>query len=250
MQKRPSLGIALSLTSLETHCGRIPLKQLLIVLLASLAAVPPVRAADTLAGILARMDQTAATFKGMSAQMKRLDYTAVIQDMSEERGSMSLRKTSKGVQGLVDNTFPDKRTMSFAGRQFQFYLPKINTIQIYDVGKRRDQVDQFLILGFGVSGAELQKLYHVRLVDAETLDGVKTSRVELVPKGNDAQDLFQRIELWIPEGESHAIQEKVYLKGGDYKLFTYTDVKINPPLTDASFNLKAPKNAKKEYIGK
>ncbi len=206
--------------------------------------------ADTLPEILARMDQSAAAFKCMSAQMKRLDHTQVINDTSEERGSIALRRTSKGVEGLVDNTFPDKRTMSFSGKQFKFYLPKINTVQIYDVGKRRDQVDQFLVLGFGTSGKELQKAYAVKLAGSETINGIKATRLELIPKGADALELFQSLDLWIPEGGSHAIQQKVHLKGGDYKLMSYTDVKINPPLTDASFDLKAPKNAKKEYIGK
>jgi outer membrane lipoprotein-sorting protein len=206
--------------------------------------------ADTLPEIFTRMDQSAAVFKSMTAEMKRLDHTAVINDTSEERGSIALRKTSKGVQGLVDSTFPDKRTMSFAGRQFQFYLPKINTIQIYDVGKRRDQVDQFLVLGFGTSGKELQKSYNVKLGGAETLNGVKTTRLELIPKDPAALELFQRVDLWIPEDGSHAVQQKVFLKGGDYKLMTYSGIKINPPVTDASFDLKAPKNAKKEYIGK
>lgn len=218
-------------------------------LLLALVALSSLRA-DTLPDILARLDQSAAAFKGMSAQMKRLDHTNVIDDTSEERGTIALRKTPKGVEGLVDNTFPDKRTMSFSGKQFRFYLPKINTIQIYDVGKRRDQVDQFLVLGFGTSGKDLQKAYAVKLSGTETLNGVKTTRLELVPKGADALELFQRLELWIPEGGSHAIQQKVHLKGGDYKLMSYTDIKINPPLTDASFDLKAPKNAKKEYIGK
>ena len=213
------------------------------------ASFAPVRA-DTLAELLARMDQSASVFKCMTAQMTRLDHTAVINDTSEERGSIALRRTAKGVEGLVDSTYPDKRTMSFAGRQFRFYLPKINTIQIYDVGKRRDQVDQFLVLGFGTSGKELEKAYSMRVAGTDTLNGLKTTRLELVPKGPDALELFQRLELWIPEGASHAIQQKVHLKGGDYKLMTYTAVRINPPLTDASFDLRAPKNAKKEYIGK
>jgi outer membrane lipoprotein-sorting protein len=220
-------------------------------LLVCVAALLPSRAtADTLPEILTRLDSSAAAFKCMSAQMKRLDHTEVINDTSEERGSIALRRTSKGVEGLVDNTFPDKRTMSFSGKQFRFYLPKINTIQIYDVGKRRDQVDQFLVLGFGTSGKELQKAYSLKMLGPDTLNGIKTNRIELTPKTKDALELFQRLELWIPEGGSHAIQQKVHLKGGDYKLMSYTDVKINPPLTDASFDLKAPKNAKKEYIGK
>lgn len=220
-----------------------------IVLLFPLAACA-MQAAETLPDILTRLDTAAAAFKGMTAQIKRLDHTAVINDTSEERGAVALQKTPKGVRGLIENTFPDKKTMSFAGRQFQFYLPKINTIQIYDIGKRRDQVDQFLVLGFGTSGKELQKSYTVKLTGADTLNGVKASKLDLVPKSAEALELFQRLELWIPEGGSHAIQQKVHLKGGDYKLMTYTDIKINPPLTEASFDLKAPKNAKKEYVGK
>lgn len=206
--------------------------------------------ADTLNDVLARMDTAAAAFKGMTAQMKRLDHTAVINDTSEERGAVALRKTSKGVQILMDSTFPDKRTLSFQGRNLQIYLPKINTIQIYDLGKKRDQIDQFLVLGFGVSGKELQKQYTIKFNGSETVNGVKTSRVDLTPKSKDAQELFQHLELWIPESEGHAVQQKVYLRGGDYKLLTYSEIKINPAQTDAAFDLKAPKNAKKEYIGK
>lgn len=210
----------------------------------------PARAAEALPDVLSRMDKSAAVFKGMTAQMKRLDHTAVINDTTEERGSVALRKTSKGVQGLVTSTFPEPRTMAFAGSEFQFYLPKANTIQVYKVGGRRDQVDQFMVLGFGTSGKDLQKNYNVKLGGAETLNGVKATRIELVPKEPKTLELFQRLDLWIPEGGNHAIQQKVFLKGGDYKLITYGDVKINPPLTDANFDLGAPKNAKKEYIGK
>jgi outer membrane lipoprotein-sorting protein len=207
--------------------------------------------ADTLNDVLARMDQAAAGFKSMTAQMKRLDHTAVINDTSEERGAVSLRKTPKGVQILMDSTFPDKRTLAFQGRNLQIYLPKINTIQVYDLGKKRDQIDQFLVLGFGVSGKELQKQYTIKFNGSETVNGVKTSRVDLTPKSKDALDLFQHLELWIAEGEGYAVQQKVYLRGGDYKLLTYSDIKINPAaLTDAAFDLKAPKGAKKEYIGK
>ncbi|BDC50459.1 hypothetical protein F183_A27750 [Bryobacterales bacterium F-183] len=221
-----------------------------VLTLLALLSMASARAAEALPDVMSRMDKAAAAFKGMTAQMKRLDHTAVINDTSEERGAVALRKTSKGVQGLVTSTFPEPRTMAFAGSEFQFYLPKANTIQVYKVGGKRDQIDQFMVLGFGTSGKDLQKNYTVKLGGAETLNGVKTTRIELVPKDSKTLELFQRLDLWIPEGGNHAVQQKVFLKGGDYKLISYTDVKINPPLTDASFDLGAPRNAKKEYIGK
>jgi outer membrane lipoprotein-sorting protein len=207
--------------------------------------------AQSLPDVLANLDQSAASFRGMTAQMKRLDYTAVIKDLSEERGAVTVRKTPKGLHGLIQFSHPDVKTLSFRNRQVQIYLPKINTIQIYDVGKYGDQIDQFLLLGFGTSGQDLQKSYAVKLLGAETVGGVKTHKLELTPKSKDALDRLKltKLELWIGEA-GHAVQEKLYFQSGDYKLISYSDVKLNPPLTDQAFELKAPKNAKKELIGK
>lgn len=204
--------------------------------------------ADTLNDILTRMDKTAPSFRSVSASMKRIDFTAVLKDTSEERGTMRLKRTGKQVQGVVDITSPEAKAYGFRDKQAQIYYPKINTVEIYDIGKFKDQVNEYLTLGFGSSGKELSKNYNVTLAGAETIDGVKTTRLDLKPK--TPQELIQRLEMWIPEGAAYAIQQKVHLKGGDYKLLVYSDVKINPALSDQQFELKVPKNAKKEHRGK
>src|SRR5438128_76185 len=96
MQKSNSLAFVPLLTS---YMSRLSLVFLLLTALH----------AETLNEILARMDQSAGSFRGMTSQLTREDYTAAIKDTSEERGTIAMRKNAKGVQGLIDNTFPDKR---------------------------------------------------------------------------------------------------------------------------------------------
>lgn len=203
---------------------------------------------ETLAEILTRMDKSAAAFRSVSATMKRIDYTAVLKDTSEERGAMRLRRNGKQVQGVVDITVPEAKAYGFKDKQALIYFPKINTVQIYDMGKLKDQVNEYLTLGFGSSGKDLSKTYTISVSGADTIDGVKTTRLDLKPKV--PSELIQRMEMWVPEGASYSIQQKVHLKGGDYKLLQYSEVKINPNLPDQQFELKLPKNAKKEYPGK
>ena len=67
-----------------------------------------------------------------------------------------------------------------------------------------------------------------------------------MPKSPEVLKNLKKLELWIPE-EGYPIQQKFYLAAGDYKLVTYTNVEVNPPLTDADLKLKVPKDAKRVF---
>jgi hypothetical protein len=47
------------------------------------------------------------------------------------------------------------------------------------------------------------------------------------------------------------LQQNFYEPSGDYSVFTYSDMKINPPLKDSDLGLpKLPKGVKKETLNK
>src|SRR5262249_44281119 len=95
------------------------------------------------------------------------------------------------------------------------------------------------------SGAELAKSYEVKLTGAETLGGQAVTKLELLPKSADAKKYVAKIELWIPaNGAPYPVQEKIYEPSGDYRLITYSDVKINPPLKADAVKLKVPSGVK------
>ncbi len=204
-------------------------------------------AAETLPDILARMDRSAQEFRSVSGKMKRMQYTAIIDEKSESEGVIRLRRTKSGATGVIDFQGAEARTVYIGDKKIQVYYPKANSVEIYDASKYVSNIDQFLLLGFGTSSAELKQSYELKVLGTEPVAGVATTRLELTPKSAEVKKLISKIELWIPEGRSTPIQEKVTEPSKNYELVGYSDIQVNPALPDSAFELKLPNGVKKIY---
>jgi outer membrane lipoprotein-sorting protein len=147
---------------------------------------------------------------------------------------------------LIDFSDPDPRTVSFAERRVEIFYPKIKTVQVYDLGKYRNLIDQFLLLGFGSSGSELKKNYDMKVSGEEKAGGETTTRLELVPKSASAREHLTKVELWISSA-GYPLRQKFHRPSGDYALATYSDLKINTNLSDDTLKLKLPSGVKRQY---
>ena len=207
---------------------------------------------DTLQQVLTRMDKAANDFKSMTAQVNWITHTEVLSENDKETGSVTMKKVQPGeVQALVDFTSPDRKTVTFEKRKYQEYLPKLKTVQIFDLTKQGEQIDKFIMIGFGTSGMELAKDYDVSMLGTANVSGQTSIHLQLIPKAPDARQYVQKLELWIPEqGDPYPLQEKIFEPSGDYRRVTYSDLKINPPLQPDALQLKLPPGVKIEYPGK
>jgi outer membrane lipoprotein-sorting protein len=215
----------------------------------------PVTPKDALKPLLARMDKAAADFKNMTAHVTNIAHIDVINEDNKETGTQVMRKVRAGeVQGLIDFLAPDKRTIAFENRRLRIYYPKIKTVEEWDLGKHGEQLDQFLMIGFGTSGTALAKDYTMSVLGSEAVkghEGVQYIRLRLIPKAGEAREYVKELELWIPEsGDPYPIQEKISAPSGDYRLITYSDLKINTPLKPDALQLKPPLGVKTKYPGK
>jgi outer membrane lipoprotein-sorting protein len=210
--------------------------------------VVPARAADaSLDQVLAAMDKTAASFSDMSAKLTRVDYTAVINDTSKESGVVRMKRVGpRDIRMRIDFSEPDPRTIVFEKAAAQIYYPKIRTVQVYDLGKQRSLVDQFLLLGFGSSGKELSRNYTLKVTGEERISGQPATRLELVPKAASVLEYIKKAELWI-SAAGYPLQQRFDRPSGDYTLITYSDVQINTGAPDSAFKLNLPKGVKTEY---
>jgi outer membrane lipoprotein-sorting protein len=215
-----------------------------------LASLAP--ASDNAQSVLARMDKAANEFKSMTAHVTYVTHTDVLNDNTKETGTVTMKKVQAGsVQGKVEFTAPDPKVVTIEKRRVKEYFPKIKTVQIYDLGKHGEQLDQFFLIGFGTSGTELAASYAVTIGGSEQVNGQAAIRLQLVPKSADAKQYVQKLELWIPEqGDPYPLREKIYEPSADYIVVTYTDLAINPPLPADALELKLPAGVKTEYPGK
>ena len=201
--------------------------------------------AQTLDAILERLDTAARQFHSFSAHIKRTDFTSVLNESEVMNGDVKMKRGKSGVIGVMDFSDPNPHTIAIAGHTVQRYYPKAGVVEIYDTTKFAAIRDEYLLLGFGTPVAELRKDYDLKLGGSETLDSVKVTRMDLTPKSAEMLKYIRKIELWIPDGQSNPMQEKITEPSKDTILVLYSDVAVNPPLPDSAFELKLPPNVRR-----
>jgi len=213
----------------------------------ALTAGPGSALAGPLDAVFARIDQASTGFKGLTADVHKVSHTEVINEDNIDDGTITVKRPKpKDIRMLVDILKPDRKTVAIDGRKVEIYYPKMNTVQEYDVGRNRALLEEFLLLGFGSTSADLQSGYTIRLGGPETVAGQKTIRLELIPKSKEAQAHLKKVELWISDSSGLTVQQKFYQTGGDYTVATYTNAKLNPNLPDSALKLNLPKGVKRE----
>lgn len=219
------------------------------ILLVLFLVLPGVAAdqALSLEAVYARIDRAAAGFKSFTAEIRRLTHTDVINDDTIDSGTMKLKRNkAHDMRMLIDLTQPDPKAVSVQGKKAEIYYPRIQTVQEYDLGKYRDWLDQFYLVGFGTTSKELQDAYNIRLLGSDTKAGQKVTGLELIPKSKDILQHLKKFELWISDSKGLPVEQKYY-PPGQYIVVTYSNVNVNPDLPDSALKLQLPKGVKREF---
>jgi outer membrane lipoprotein-sorting protein len=205
--------------------------------------------AQSLDETLARMDKAASQFKTIEANIKRDIHTAVINDDSIETGIIKVKRDKPHeTRMMIDFTKPDPKTVWFDGTKGSVYYPKIKTVQEYDIGAKRNVVDQFMLLGFGATSAELKDAYTITWLGAENIEGQQTGHIQLIPKQPDLLRQLKKAELWISISTGLPVQERLVTStNGDFNLSTYSNMKVNQPLSDSSLKPNYPKGVQIQH---
>ena len=218
--------------------------KILLVLLWSVACAP---GADNLSAVFAKIDQAAAKFKSLTADIRRVTHTDVINEDTVDSGTIRLKRTRpREMRMLIDLVEPDPKSVLVQGKKAEVYYPRIKTVQEWDLGKNRDLLDQFFLAGFGTTSHELQEAYTVRLAGVETIAGQKTTHLELIPKSKEVLQHLKRFELWIADENGLPVQQR-FVPAGQSVLVTYTNLKVNADLPDSALKLQLPKGVKREF---
>jgi outer membrane lipoprotein-sorting protein len=188
--------------------------------------------------VLTQMDGAAKNFRTTEANVVWDQYQKVIDETETEKGKIYYRREGGEVQMAADFVEPDKKYVIYSGGKVQIYQPKIDQVTEYNAGKNRGDIESFLVLGIGGSGHDLLKSYDVKYLGQDTVNGVASGKLELVPKSVRVKNNIARILLWIDPARGISVQQQFYEPGGDYRLAKYSDIQINQRLPDGAFKLK------------
>jgi outer membrane lipoprotein-sorting protein len=205
-----------------------------LILLHSLAA----RAQGPLDGVLKKMDEAAAHFQTAQADFMWEQFQKVVEETDTQTGTVYYKRAGNEIEMLADIRQPDRKIVLYKEGKLQVYQPKIDQVMQYPAGANRGELESYLVLGFGGSGQDLKKSFDVTYGGEETIDGIATAQLELIPKSDKMRGNFSKILLWIDLARGISVQQKFMQGQGDYRLAKYSGVKMNAKLANDVFQLK------------
>ena len=192
----------------------------------------------TLDAVLQDLDDNAKDFHSLSADVERTKVTVVVDDHSTESGALLVH----GEKMLLQFTAPDNRTVLRNGDSISIYTPGLHRVEEYNLGKNRDLTDEFLLLGFGTSGKQLQKGFQVKLVGENKIGDKTDVQLDLTPRSAAVANQVSKILIWFDETTWLPDQLQLIENGsGDYTTVRYTKMVRNPNIPDSKFKLQLPK---------
>jgi outer membrane lipoprotein-sorting protein len=194
--------------------------------------------AGDLQTVLARMNQSADRFKSAQGDFEFQTYQELTKDTDTQKGKIYFQRKNKVVDAAFDIEGPAPKQVVYKDGRLRIFEKKINQVTERNVGKNKSDVEAFLSLGFGARGDELTRDYEVKLIGWETVDGVKTAKLDLTPKKEKVLQTYNKITLWIDPERDVLLKQQFFERSGDYRLAHYTNMKINEKIRDEVFQLK------------
>src|SRR5580704_12956803 len=201
--------------------------------------------AQSTSEILARLDRAAQSFSGATAAIRVTTHTGIINEDEVQLGTVTVKRHSpEQLYFLIKFTGEDAQAIAFRGRTIEIFYPKLNTVREYNIGKYKDLAQKLILLGFGMAGRELAANYDISNLGGERVGSQDSVHLQLTPRASEVLKQLSRVDLWISLKTNCPVQQKFYMPGGDYRLVSYTEVKVNPHLSASALEL--PKGAKRD----
>ena len=213
-------------------------------------AKPPQADAESspLNTVLKKMDTAAAGFRTAQAEFEWDTYEKVIDEIDDiQKGTIYYRRAGKEIEMMADVKLagsdpnklkPEPKFVLFSKGKVRMYQPKMDQITEFDLGKNRADLESYVVLGFGGSGQDLMKTFAVTYVGPETINGIATAKLKLVPKSDKVRNTYKEIILWIDLDKGISVQQQAFQPDGNYRLAKYPSIRLNEKISDEVFKLK------------
>jgi len=217
-----------------------------VVLIAALSLFSRAQSANSAAldNVLKKMDSASASFQTAQADFVWDQYQRVVDETDTQKGTVYYRRAGKEIEMMADIREPDRKAVLYKDGKLQVYQPKIDQVMVYPAGGNRNELESYLVLGFGGSGQDLQKAFDVSYEGEETVDSVATAKLQLIPKSEKIRNNFSKIFLWIDLARGISLQQKFMQTQGDYRLAKYSAIRVNAKIGSDVFQLKTTKKTK------
>jgi outer membrane lipoprotein-sorting protein len=197
--------------------------------------------APTVESVLEKMDAEAASFHTAEADFEWDQYQKVVDDTDTQKGTVYYRKAGNEIEMMAEIKVPEPKFVLYKEGKLQIYQPKIEQVMEFSAGSNRNEMESYLVLGFGGSGQDLKKTYDVTYLGEETVGNVAAVKLQLIPKSEKVRNYFSKAFLWIDLSRGISVQQQFMQGQGDYRLAKYSAIRVPAKIGNDVFQLKTTK---------
>jgi outer membrane lipoprotein-sorting protein len=211
----------------------------------SLSSAAQDKAPVTLESVLETMDRTATNFQTAQADFVWDQYQKVVDETDTQKGTVYYRRSGQEIEMMADIKEPDRKFVLYKDGKLQVYQPRIEQVIEYSTGANHSEIEGYLVLGIGGSGQDLKKSFDVSFQGEETIDNIRTAKLQLIPKSEKVRNnYFSEAFLWIDLSRGVSIQQKFMQSQGDYRVAKYSAVNLHAKIGNDVFRLKTTNKTK------
>jgi outer membrane lipoprotein-sorting protein len=221
-----------------------PLLLLLLLPAQSEVAAQSAGSSGGLQQILEQLDNAARNFRSASADFEEKDIQTVPVPNTDIRSGTIYFEHRGGEVRMAAHVKqfdgqPNGTVYTYNHGVFQLFDPQQN-----QVTKMQNSANLagYLSLGFGGSGKQLQEEFEVTFLGQETIDGVKTDKLQLIPKDQRARNLFSKVTIWIDPARDVNLKQVFDEGQGLSRVCTYSNIQMNHSIPSSVFTFKTNKN--------
>jgi outer membrane lipoprotein-sorting protein len=195
---------------------------------------------DDLKSVLDRLNVSAANFRSASADVEfDTIETDPIPDTDVQKGIVYYDRKNgavrMGVQMSEHNGKLSGKAYTYIGGTFKLFEPAINQVTIY---AKAGKWESYVILGMGASGTDLLEKWNITYLGSETLDGVKTQKLELVAKDPEVRKNVVKVAIWLDPDHAVSLKQEFTLSSTSTYVCKYSNFTFNKSLHNDALTFK------------
>ncbi len=233
------------MTLTRMNSTRLTAKLLLTLGLSSAAALAQAKPGH-LDEVLRQMDASSAKFHSAEADFRYELYERVVRETTTQNGSTYVLKNGTKTQMAAKFTTPAGKFLDFRDGFFSMYDAGTNHLTTFAAGKNQSLVESFLTLGFGASGKDLSRAWTITDQGEESINGVNTAKLDLVPKDAGVKQQVTHILVWIDTARDLAMKQEFFLPSDDTKTSYFTNIHLNQNVDTKKYDFKTNKQTTKD----
>jgi len=205
-------------------------------------------AADDLQRVLHELDVAAANFHSTAADFEFDSYvTDPIPEKDVQKGTVYYERKANAFQMAAHirevNGKPVPKIYTYSGGVFKLDEPMIDQVTTF---KSASKFESYIMLGFGASGKELAEKWEITYAGPETLDGVKTEKLNMVAKDPTVRKNLPKVTIWVDTARGVSVKQVFDETDGQSRVSVYFNIKVNQPLPVDAFKLVT--DSKTQYV--